>query len=86
MVVKMIIEKMCFPALAFVSVIYLPMQELDEFNNLLQYNYLGFLTFHNCPPIVHEIFETTNRGQIFAEFLNLHLFIRLFCPSPRIQF
>ena len=45
------------------------MQELDEFNNLLQYNYLEFLTFHNCPPIVHEIFDATYRGQIFAEYV-----------------
>lgn len=27
----------------------------------------GILTFHNCPPIVHEIIETTNCRLIFLQ-------------------
>ena len=39
---------------------YFPMQEIEEYDNLLVINNIRFWWFHNCPPIVPQIFRGTN--------------------------
>lgn len=36
------------------------MQEIDEYDNLLEINTIHFWCFHICPPIVPQIFRGTN--------------------------